>query len=165
MTTDIDPVGTDPLVLRQAYACFPSGVTAVCALVDSVPVGMAASSFTTVSLDPPLVSVCVQDTSTTWPVLATAPRLGVTVLGAGHAEACRQLARRTGDRFAGLAWTATTSGAVVLQDAPAVLDCSVENVVVAGDHSIVVLRVHALRAEHDLDPLVFHRSRFRALAA
>ena len=48
--------------LRQAFACFPSGVTAICALVDRTPIGMAASSFTSVSVDPPLVSVCIQKT-------------------------------------------------------------------------------------------------------
>jgi flavin reductase (DIM6/NTAB) family NADH-FMN oxidoreductase RutF len=163
-TAPIAPVGTDPLVIRQAYSTFPSGVTAIAALIDGVPVGMAASSFTTVSLDPPLVSVCVQDTSTTWPVLARAARLGVTVLGAGHGVACRQLASRSGDRFAGLDWTATPDGAVVLTDAPAAMECSVHDVVTAGDHDIVILRIHALTADADVDPLVFHASRFRSLA-
>src|SRR3546814_7956938 len=55
-----------PAQLRAAFGCFPSGITAVCALIDGKPVGMAASSFTSVSLDPPLVSVCIQNRSKTW---------------------------------------------------------------------------------------------------
>jgi flavin reductase (DIM6/NTAB) family NADH-FMN oxidoreductase RutF len=57
----------DQALLRQAFGCFPSGVTAFCGLLDGVAVGMAASSFTWVSLDPALVSVCVANSSTTWP--------------------------------------------------------------------------------------------------
>lgn len=67
----------DQNVLRQAFGCFPSGVTAFCGLLDGAAEGMAASSFTSVSLDPPLVSVCVAKTSTTWPKLATLDRLGL----------------------------------------------------------------------------------------
>jgi flavin reductase (DIM6/NTAB) family NADH-FMN oxidoreductase RutF len=163
--TTLDAAGIDPLVLRQAYSCFPSGVAALCALVDGVPVGMAASSFTTVSNDPPLVSVCVQETSSTWPVLAASERIGVSVLGAGHGDACKRLASRTKDRFEGLDWEATDDGAILVRDAPATLECSLENSVVAGDHVIAILRIHALRAETGLDPLVFHGSRFRSLAA
>jgi hypothetical protein len=67
----------DQALLRQAFGAFPSGVTAFCGLIDGVAEGMAASSFTSVSLDPPLVSVCVANTSTTWPKLARLDRLGV----------------------------------------------------------------------------------------
>src|SRR5918997_4998820 len=77
---ELDDLSADPQELRRAYGCFPSGVTAICTLVDGAPDGMAASSFTSVSLDPPLVSVCVQNTSTTWPRLRHLPRLGVSVL-------------------------------------------------------------------------------------
>src|SRR5260221_1292831 len=88
--------------LRNAYGCFPSGVTAICAIVGGQPVGMAASSFTSVSLEPPLVSVCVQSSSRTWAVLKASKRVGVSVLGQTHGEVCRQLAAKTGDRFAGV---------------------------------------------------------------
>jgi len=94
-------VPDDARALRDVYACFPSGVTALCALLDGVPVGIAASSFTTVSITPPLVSVCIQRNSTTWPLLQAAPRIGVSVLGELHGKVCRQLAAKTGDRFEG----------------------------------------------------------------
>ncbi|NED85961.1 flavin reductase family protein, partial [Streptomyces sp. SID11233] len=96
--------------LRRAFGCFPSGVTALCARRGGHPLGLAASSFTSVSMDPPLVSVCVQHTSTTWPKLRALPRLGVSVLAEGQDEICGRLASRSGDRFAGVDWCASASG-------------------------------------------------------
>ena len=159
------PLVLDPTRLREVFGAFPTGVTAVAAVVDGVAVGLAASSFTSVSLDPPLVSVCVAHTSTTWPVLRAAPRLGISVLAAGQEGVGAQLGARTGDRFAGLRWRATPDAAVLLEGASAWLDCSVEAQHRAGDHDIVVLRVHDLDADHDAAPLVFHASRYRRLQA
>jgi len=154
----------DGLTLRKAFSCFPSGVTAVCALVDGKPVGMAASSFTTVSLDPPVVLVCVANTSATWPLLRVSERVGVSVLSSEHDIACRQLAAKEGDRFAGIGWKATAEGAVLVEGASAWLECAVDQEVPAGDHHVVLLRIHALEADPDLPPLVFHSSQFRRLA-
>ena len=161
----IVPDPADVSALRKAYGTFPSGVTAVCAMRDGAPVGIAASSFVSVSMDPPLVSVCVQHTSTTWPLLADRPRLGLSVLGATHDKACRQMASKTGDRFAGIGFTTTEDGAILLHDAAAWLDCSIFEVVTAGDHDLVLLKVEALQSHDDIAPLVFHGSRFHGLAA
>ncbi|MBY8876296.1 flavin reductase family protein [Actinacidiphila acidipaludis] len=155
---------SSPAQLRRVFGAFPTGVTAVAALADGVPVGLAASSFTSVSLHPPLVSVSIAHTSTTWPLLAGRARLGVTVLGADQERACAQLASQDGDRFAGLDWHATDGGAVLLRGACAWFDTSVEQQVTAGDHDIVILRIHALGAEHAVPPLVFHTGRYRRLA-
>lgn len=157
-----DPAETS--ALRRVYGAFPSGVTAVCALRDGAPVGIVASSFVAVSMNPPLVSICVQHTSTTWPLLADRPRLGLSVLGATHDRACRQIASKTGDRFAGIGYTATDEGAVLLHEAAAWLDCSVHTVITAGDHDLVLLRVQAMRTHDDVAPLVFHGSRLHTLA-
>lgn len=162
---ELESVTGDPVQLRRAYGCFPSGVTAVCALEDGVPVGIAASSFTSVSVDPPLVSVCVQNSSTTWPRLRALPRLGVSVLGQEQNAAAQQLAAKQGDRFAELDLTRTGDGAVLVHGAVAWLDCSIHSEVPAGDHSIVLLHIHALRALPEHAPLVFHGSRFRQLVA
>jgi flavin reductase (DIM6/NTAB) family NADH-FMN oxidoreductase RutF len=153
----------DQAILRQTYGCFPSGVTALAAMIDGSPVGIAASSFTSVSMDPPLVSICVAETSSTWPLLQGAPRLGVSVLGAGHAAAAKQLASR-GDRFAGLGLEVTDAGAVLIQGSTAWLDCTIDAELPAGDHSIVLLRIQALTPHLDIAPLVFHGSAFRQLA-
>ncbi|MBF9067074.1 flavin reductase family protein [Streptacidiphilus fuscans] len=155
----------DTTSLRAVYGAFPSGVTAVAALVDGQPVGLAASSFTSVSLTPPLVSVCAGHTSSTWPLLRRAERLGISVLGAEHGLLCRQLAGPSDQRFTQVAWRATPDGAVLLDGASAWFDCSVEQEIRAGDHDILVLRVHDLSAETDVEPLVFHTGTFRSLRA
>lgn len=158
------PSVTESALLRQAFSSFPSGVVALCAQVDGMPVGMAASSFTSVSLEPALVSVCVASTSTTWPVLRNHGRVGVSVLAEHHGEICRNLAAKTGDRFAGVTWSATEHGSVFLDDAVLRLDCTIAQEVSAGDHEIVVLQVNDLSHEPARAPLVFHGSRFHRLA-
>lgn len=162
---ELEPTTGDAGQLRRVYGCFPSGVTAVCALDGDEPIGIAASSFTSVSVDPAMVSVCVQTSSATWPRLRGMRRLGVSVLAEGQNEACRTLSLKTGDRFAGVGWSASSDGAVLVHDAVAWLDCSIHAELPAGDHLIVLLAIHALRAEPDRAPLVFHGSRFRQLAA
>lgn len=155
----------DSGLLRRAFGCFPSGVTAVCAMVGDEPVGMAASSFTSVSVAPPLVSVCFQASSATWAKLRDRRRLGISVLAEGHDEICLSLSRKTADRFTGVAWDRANGGAVFVHSASAWLDCSLSAEVPAGDHTIALLEVHGLRADPEVAPLVFHGSRFRRLAA
>ena len=150
----------DPERLREAFGVFPSGVVAVAAEVDGAPVGLAASSFTSVSLEPPLVSFSVANSSKTWPALRTAEHLGVTVLADHHGEVCRQLAGPVGHRFDGLAISATEDGAVTLDDGLARFDCSIHQEVEAGDHTLVLLRLHAVEHADTSLPLVFHRSAF-----
>jgi flavin reductase (DIM6/NTAB) family NADH-FMN oxidoreductase RutF len=154
----------DSRTLRNAFGCFPSGVTAICAMIDGGPEGMAASSFVSVSLDPPLVLVCIQNSSATWRKLRTAPRIGVSVLGEEHDRACSQLAAKSGDRFEGLEWCTTEGGAVLLEGAAVSLDCSVVEEIAAGDHQLVMLRIEELKFQPTVNPLVFHGSRFRKLA-
>ncbi len=154
----------DSRALRNAFGCFPSGVTAICAMIDGEPVGMAASSFTSVSLAPALVLVCVQNGSATWRKLRNAPRVGVSVLGEEHDRACSQLSAKSGDRFEKLEWLTTEGGAVLLEGAAVSLDCSVVEEIVAGDHQLVLLKIEALKFQPAVNPLVFHGSRFRKLA-
>jgi flavin reductase (DIM6/NTAB) family NADH-FMN oxidoreductase RutF len=153
----------DPIALRRVFGVFPTGVTALAALVDGEPVGMTASSFIPVSLDPPLVSVCAALTSTTWPRLRGAHRLGVSVLAGTQEGVSRQLAAHGAERFAGLEWHRTGEGAVLLGGASAWFDCSVEQEIGAGDHRIVLLRVHVTGIDPHVPPLVFHGSRYRRL--
>ncbi|WP_434599010.1 flavin reductase family protein [Streptomyces sp. A5-4] len=160
---DIEPV-TAAHQLRQAFGCFPSGVTALCGYRDGEPVGLAASSFTSVSMEPPLVSVCIQHTSTTWPKLREQRRLGLSVLAEGQDEICARLASKDGDRFAGMDWVASDDGSVFVDGATLWLDCTIHQEVTFGDHDIVLLGIEGLSAVPDTSPLVFHASRFRRLA-
>ena len=162
---DLCPLTADAADLRRAFGCFPSGVAAVCALEDGVPTGIAASSFVAVSLEPPLVSLCVQRTSTSWPKLQRAGRLGVSVLGEHQQATCRDLAAKGRDRFARTDWQATGAGAVFVHGSPLWLDCSIHQEVDAGDHVLVLMAIHHLRVAPEVTPLVFHGSRFRRLAA
>ncbi|GAB88714.1 putative oxidoreductase [Gordonia rhizosphera NBRC 16068] len=166
---DLSPA-TDSTMLKRAFSCFPSGVVAVCCRVtdaDGSPelAGMAASAFTTVSLDPPLVSLCVQNTSTTWPRLRSAPSIGVSVFASDQSALCRQLAGPAEDRFAGITPLATDDGAVFIPDTAATLSCSLFHEIPAGDHTVVLLRIEALHCDPGVEPLVFHASTFRALEA
>jgi len=110
-----------------------------------------------------MVLVCVARTSTTWPSLSKAPRLGISVLGAHQEDASRRLAAPGDDRFATLPWRVTSGGAVFVEGSSAWLECSVHQEVSAGDHTVVILRVHELDADPAVAPLVFHGSRYRQL--
>lgn len=152
----------DPRTLRDAFGAFPSGVVAVAASVKGRLSGIAASSFTSVSIDPPLVSFAIATTSSTWPSLREAGRLGISVLADHHDTVCRQLAGPREERFARLPFKVTENGAVLLDEAVATYDCSVHEEVVAGDHVIVLLEVHQVGGGGG-HPLVFHRSAFAKL--
>ena len=154
----------DPARLRQAFGVFPSGVVAVAAAVDGTLVGLAASSFTSVSLDPPLVSFLIANSSKTWPDLRRAAHLGLTVLAAHHSEVCRRLAGPVEHRFDGVSASVTDDGAVTLDDGLARFDCSIYREVEAGDHTLILLRLHAVDHGGDSSPLVFHRSGFGRLS-
>lgn len=154
-----------PDAVKTAFARFPSGVASLCAVVDGEPVGLVASSFSVgVSFEPPLVLFSVQNSSRTWPVLRTAARIGVSVLGSGHALVCRQLASRHRDRFAGLDTHRSETDALFIRESPLWLECRIMSEIPAGDHQIVVLEVTALRVESEAEPLIYHVSRFRRLA-
>lgn len=160
----LQSVADDPLALRNTFAQFPSGVAALSAVVDGEPVVLVASSFQVgISLEPPLVLFAVQYTSTSWPKLRTAPRIGVSVLGEAHDLAARQLASKAADRFAGIAATTTDSGAHFVHGAPVWLETSVHSQFPAGDHEVVLLEVHATGNAPDTEPLVWHSSGFRTL--
>ncbi|MGW3966681.1 flavin reductase family protein [Amycolatopsis sp. NPDC005003] len=152
----------DATVLRAAFACFPTGVTALAGLASGKPAGMAVSSFASISLEPPLLAASIQRTSTTWPILRDAAALGVSVLAEHHGEVGRRLSA-PGDRFAGVDWTTSESGAVFVQGATAWFDCAVDREVPAGDHLIALLRVTAVEFRPSARPLVFHGSGFRQL--
>jgi flavin reductase (DIM6/NTAB) family NADH-FMN oxidoreductase RutF len=153
----------EPAALREAFGQVPSGVIAIAAEAAGERVGMAASTFVPVSLDPPLVLFCVQNTSRTWPRLAGVPALGISVLGEDHHGAARTLAARDSDRFAGLHTVTSPSGAVFLGGTCLWLEGAVEQQLPAGDHTIVTLRIRDLHVHPEVSPLVFHRSTFRRL--
>ena len=155
---DLDQVG-----LRRAFGIFPTGVVAVAAEVDGELIGLAASSFTSVSLAPPLVSFAIANTSKTWPRLRRARHVGVTILADHHGPVARQLAGPVEARFDGLDVTLGDLGTVTLVDGLAQFDTTIYREVEAGDHTIVLLELHAVEQADTSSPLVFHRSSFGRL--
>lgn len=161
--TSTEESGLNERELRDVFGSFPSGVVAIAATVDAKPFGMAASTFTPVSLEPALVSVCIANTSSTWRRLRGVQMFGVSVLGEHHDLACRQLAGPEGQRFSDLEWIATDDRAVLLHGAAAWFECGLEAEVPAGDHLIALFRIHKVQHDRGVLPLVFHRSEFRRL--
>jgi flavin reductase (DIM6/NTAB) family NADH-FMN oxidoreductase RutF len=151
----------DDVELRRVLGCFPTGVTAFCASVDGAKFGLTVSSFSSVSLDPPLVAVCVRDISVTWKNMRRAERLGISVLAASQALTCRQLAGHPAERFRELPVVHSERGAVFIVGAVAWLECAIEKEILAGDHYLVLLRVHGVVAEPERSPLLVHRSRLQ----
>ena len=150
---------------RRVLGNFATGLTVVTApatIPGESPAGFACQSFSSLSLDPPLVAFMVGRTSTTWPRIAAAGVFCVNVLGAGQRELCRAFAVSGADKFAGVAHDpAPISGAPRLTGVLAWIDCTIHAVHTGGDHLIVVGRVNALgAADGDEAPLLFHRGRF-----
>lgn len=147
--------------LRGVMACFATGVAVITAAEPGrPPVGMAVNSFVSVSLEPPLVLFCAAHTSSTWPAIRAAGHFCANVLAAGQEELARAFARK-GDRFAGVAHTPGVTGAPVLRDVHAHVECKIVDTYEAGDHTVVLGRVVDLGADTEAAPLLFYRSSYR----
>ena len=126
---------------RRVLSTFPTGVVIIAAVgSDGRPVGMTVGSFTSVSLDPPLVGFLPAKASTSFQAIRESGKFCVNVLAADQVEACRRFATRGAEKFKDVA-TPRPSGAPLLDGAIAYIDCAFESVIEAGDHYIVVARV------------------------
>jgi 3-hydroxy-9,10-secoandrosta-1,3,5(10)-triene-9,17-dione monooxygenase reductase component len=148
---------------RTVLGRFSTGVVLVTAWTEAGPVGVAANSFTSVSLDPPLVALCAARASTTWPAIRTAGGFAVTILGDEHEDLCRRFATRGADRFADREWARTPAGHPSLPDALGWLDCRVEQLHPAGDHELVLARALDWSTTGTGNPLIFHSGRYASL--
>jgi len=145
---------------RWALGHLPTGVTVITSTGPlGQPVGMACNSFTSVSLDPPLVLFCPAKSSSTWPLIRDRGMFCVNILGSGHEWMSRQFSAPRADRFSGVRWSGSDSGPE-LGDAAARISCAVTAEHDAGDHIIVVARVVGLAVAPGAAPLVFHRGRY-----
>jgi flavin reductase (DIM6/NTAB) family NADH-FMN oxidoreductase RutF len=153
----------DAMQLRSAFACFPSGLMAIGALCDGKPHGMVASSFTSVSLEPALVSVCFGKTSGTWRVLRELPRVGLSVLSEDHRAVASELAAKGDDKFVNVAWRSSEAGAVYVDGAGLWLECSISQIVDAGDHDVAILEIQRVKPFPEVAPIVFHASTYTQL--
>lgn len=153
----------DPSHFRNVLGHFASGVVIITSGSEGTPVGMTAQSFSSVSLDPPLVLFCAANSSTTWPKLRAMGRFCVNVLGQHQEDVSRGFARSGVDKFAGVDWTWSERGNPLITDSLAYIECSLGEVHAAGDHEIVVGRVEQLWLDHPGHPLLFFKGEFRQL--
>ena len=151
---------------REVLGSFASGVTVVTAMSNGSPVGMTCQSFSSVSLDPPLVLFIPAKTSRAWLLMQRSGKFCVNFLSADQAELSNTMASRGTDKFTDVAWSPSeTTGSPLLDGALAYVDCSVHAVHEAGDHYVVIGRVLDLVQRDAKDPLLFFQGQYRTTDA
>lgn len=156
---------------RQVLGHFPTGVTIITGMTDDGPAGLTIGSFTSVSLDPPLVGFLPMESSVSWKAIEASGSFCVNVLGVDHADLCWRFAKSSGDnKFDGVEWDDAPSGSPILAGAVAWIDCTIESVQEMGDHLFVLGRVQSLDKWDGPEPrpLLFFRGKlgeFTPLAA
>lgn len=150
----------DSANFRKVLGHFPTGVTIITAALDGKPAGLTIGSFTSVSLDPPLVGFLPGKASDSWPDIERAGRFCVNVLAADQEDACWSFARDGDDKFVGQGWRPSPLGSPILDDVVAWIDCSIHEIVEAGDHYFVMGLVHELEVERgDHAPMLFFQGK------
>jgi len=155
-----EPIVIDPSDFRRVLGHYPTGVTVVAAHHEGVTAGLAIGSFFSVSLDPPLIGFCVGRSSTSWKSIEPVGHFVVNVLADDQGELSGVFSGKSEDKFAGVSWRPGPGhGSPRIDGALAHIDCSLEAVMDAGDHIIVLGRVHALEVSGDPDagPLLFFK--------
>ena len=156
--------GHDPRTLRDALGCFATGVTVVTCLNDAgEPAGITVNSFTSVSLDPPLLLVCLYKEAASAQALISASNFAINVLQTQQQPASITFSTRVEDRFGCTPWSTGEAGAPILRDSLGVFECENYAVYDGGDHHILVGRVVKASFDASLDPLLYFRGRYRRL--
>ncbi|MFG2658480.1 flavin reductase [Streptomyces sp. NPDC048425] len=156
---------SDSRWFREVLGQYPTGVCVVTAVqADGSRAGFVVGSFTSVSLDPPLVAFFPDKRSTSWPKIESAGRFCVNILSSDQEYLCRQFASKAEDKFEGVAVRAAGSGSPIIEDAVAWIDCDLESVQEAGDHYIVIGRVRELDIENPELPLLFFQGGYGRFA-
>ena len=152
----------EPPEFRRVLGHFVTGVTVVTTRDRSdAPAGLTANSFASVSLAPPLVLVCIDKTSKTHALIAAAGVFAVNVLGDAQEGISRRFADETEGRFDGITWRPEITGAPVLDDVLAWVDCRLHSTCDGGDHTIYIGEVIAGDAREGV-PLLFYRGGYRS---
>lgn len=146
---------------REVLGQYASGVTVVTSVQRGTPVGMTCQSFTSVSLDPPLVAFLPMKTSRAFTAIRRSRRFCVNFLAADQIELSNGFASLADDKFAGVAWQSTANGMPRLEGTVGWVDCAVEAVHEAGDHYLVIGRVEELDGREGAQPLLFHQGKYR----
>jgi len=157
---DVRKTDVDPASLRQALGCFATGVAIVTTLGDwDAPIGLTINSFSSVSLDPPLILWSLSLTAPSYDAFQRHDGFAVNIMSADAKDVVQHFARPSPDKFRNVAWTSGFLGVPLLNDVVATFECRTENRIRKGDHEIYIGRVERY-AKNDRTPLVFHRGRF-----
>lgn len=150
---------------RTVMGQYPTGVCVVTATQkDGTEAGFVIGTFSSVSMEPPLIGFFPTKTSTSWPKIEAAGRFCVNILSADQEPLCRQFSAKGGDKFAGVATRRSKLGSPILDGAVAWIDCELESVGEAGDHHFVLGRVHDMNIESETLPLLFFQGGFGRFA-
>lgn len=150
----------DKDLFRQVMGNFAAGVTVITTVgADKQPFGLTATAFTSLSLVPPLVLICIGKASETYPYFETAGIFGVNFLAASQQDISQRFASSGGDKFSGIEWHRGSLGAPLLESTIGHLECRIVNCFDGGDHTIYVGEVEAA-ASGDGNPLVYFRSAY-----
>ncbi|MFK0157335.1 flavin reductase family protein [Streptomyces sp. NPDC090499] len=160
-----DPALVDPQALRSVCANWATGVTVITSGSTGRTAGLTVNSFTSVSLDPALILVCIHNDSNELPVLRRTGAFAVNILAADQEELCRSFASRHTRHTAKAATRPGITGVPVLPDALAYLECRIDREVDGGDHVIVIGEVIDLAVQREEGPLTFFRNAFHRLPA
>jgi 3-hydroxy-9,10-secoandrosta-1,3,5(10)-triene-9,17-dione monooxygenase reductase component len=156
----------DNATFRRVLGHYPTGVCVVTAIEEGeTPAGMVVGSFTSVSLDPPLVAFFPDRKSTSWPRIERVGKFCVNVLSSDQQALCRQFASSGGDKFAGVSHRVSANGSPILDGVVAWIDCTLDAVHEAGDHYIVLGRVVALEVDRPESPLLFFQGSYGAFSS
>ena len=154
----------DDRLFRKALGCFATGITVVTSrAADGSPVGLTVNAFSSLSLDPPLVLVCLDKRSGCLASIESSGFFAVHVLREGQRELSMTFASKQPDKFAGIALESGTSGAPIIPDCLAVFDCKTEQVLEGGDHLIFIGRVLNLEHSEAGQPLIYYRGSYNHL--
>ena len=150
----------DQRAFRDALGEFATGVTVVTAKdKDGTPVGATANSFSSVSLDPPLVLWNVAKTANCFDAFNAAEHFAVHILHSGQEDISKRFATKDNDKFSGVEWHESAEGVPLLTDFDVRFECSTEHLYDGGDHLIIVGRVHAMDNKAR-EPLGFYKGRY-----
>lgn len=158
----------DQRVFRRTLSHYASGITVVTGQVDGEPAGFTCQSFYSVSIEPPLVSLCVLLTSTSWPKIRNTGRFCINVLAADQQPISDKFAKTGTDKWSGVTWSPTAAGNPIIDGTLIWLDCTLHEEIVAGDHLIVLGRVQTMSAIEGVEerlPLLFYKGRYHHLSA
>lgn len=162
----MDETAIDPAVFRKVLGNYPTGVAVITAVGEGgAPIGMVVGTFTSVSLDPPLVGFLPDKRSSTWPQIEAAGHFCVNVLARDQLALCAQLAKSGPDKFAGVDYVLSEHGLPVLEGTMVSVECSLHAVQEAGDHLFVTGLVVNLESRRDADPMLFHKGSYGGFSA